>query len=71
MILAVMTASRKTVHFSPSGDCQTYCCNWATRKAGPIVNLSQLCRICFRPAMLRDLKGTAALLGIERIEENG
>lgn len=71
MILAVMALGRKTVHFSPSGDCQTYCKNWATRKAGPIVNASQLCKLCFRPAMLRDLKGTAALLGLERIIENG
>ncbi len=70
MAKAVMTNSRDTIHFSPTGNCQTYCKNWGCRKAPAIVYQSKLCKLCFRPAMMRDLKGTAALLGLERIVEN-
>jgi len=70
MALAVMCVGRDTIHLSPTNDANTYCKNYATAKAGPIIHRGQMCKKCFG----RDCgqsKWTAGMLGLIRIIEDG
>lgn len=66
--MALAVVYRNKIHLSPTNDCNTYCKNWATGKAGPIIHRDQMCKKCFGLDCGQS-KWTAAMLGLARIIE--